>query len=622
MRIGIDAGGTFTDFVLLHDDGRVETFKLMSSRTAPHEVILRGIAQATGGKRAEVVHGSTVATNALLERKGVKTAFVTTAGFEDMLVIARQNRRELYNLMPEQPRRLVPEDLCFGVRERMLFDGTVHTPLNAGELRRRLERAGARSVAICLLHSYQNPRHEQALVRELRGLGYVCASYEVSPEFREYERASTTVINAYVGPLMDDYLSKLGKVAIMQSNGGFLTAKEARRNAVRTILSGPAGGVVGALEMARASGITRILGFDMGGTSTDVSLCDGAPRETVEAFVDGLPVRVPMLDIHTVGAGGGSLARVDAGGLLRVGPESAGADPGPACYGKGEECTVTDAQVVLGRIRAEQFLGGQMAIHAERAEAAVDRLARQLGLSREKAAAGVVRVANANMERAIRAVSIERGHDPREYALAAFGGGGGLHACEMAVELGIRTVLVPRFAEALSALGMLMADNVRDYAAGVLGRTDFEARFAALERRAAKELPGAALERRADLRYAGQSYELTVGWGESFHEEHKRVYGYADESRIVEVVTLRVRARKNTAKPVMPPMQWRRGSAGTRQVFVDGRAREIPVLRREQVGTKSRRGPALVLDYGTTTLVPSGWAVQTDRVGNLVVRRR
>lgn len=657
MRIGIDAGGTFTDFVLLHDDGRLETFKLLSSRAAPHEVILRGIALAAGGERgaagsdaasgtraaegkraadgkraaegkraaagnrADIVHGSTVATNALLERKGVKTAFVTTAGFEDMLIIARQNRRELYNLMPEQPRRLVPEELCFGARERMLYDGTVLEPLRASGLRRKLERAGVRAVAICLLHSYQNPRHEQALLRELRGLGYVCASHEVSPEFREYERATTTVINAYVGPLMDEYLSKLGKVAIMQSNGGFLTAAEARRSAVRTILSGPAGGVVGALEMARASGFTRILGFDMGGTSTDVSLCDGAPRETVEAYIDGLPVRVPMLDIHTVGAGGGSIARVDAGGLLRVGPESAGADPGPACYGKGVECTVTDAQVVLGRIRAEQFLGGKMAIDTGRAEAAVDGIARQLRLSREKAAAGIVRVANANMERAIRAVSIERGHDPRDYALVAFGGGGGLHACEMAAELGMKTVLVPRFAEALSALGMLMADNVRDYAAGVLGGTDFEAKFRALEKRAAKELPGAALERRADIRYAGQSYELTLPWGESFHDEHKRVYGYASESRAIEVVTLRVRARKAVAKPVFPPMKRERGESGTRRVYVDGHMQEVPVLRRAQVGARPRRGPALVLDYGTTTLVPAAWSVMMDRAGNLVARK-
>lgn len=623
MRIGIDAGGTFTDFVLLDDDGRVRIFKLPSSRRAPHEVILGGIARAKeeSTARADVVHGSTVATNALLERKGARTAFVTTAGFEDMLVISRQNRRELYNLMPRPPRRLVPEGLCFGAQERMLFDGTVHEPLNVTGLRRKLKRAGIESVAICLLHSYRNPRHEQALLRELRGLGYVCASHEISPEFREYERASTTVVNAYVGPLMDDYLAKLGSISIMQSNGGFLTAKEARRQAVRTILSGPAGGVVGALEMARRSGFTRILGFDMGGTSTDVSLCEGAPRETVEAYVDGLPVRVPMLDIHTVGAGGGSIARVDAGGLLRVGPESAGADPGPACYGKGEDCTVTDAQVALGRIRPEQFLGGGMTIHPSRSESAVDRIARQLHLSREKAAAGIIRVANANMERAIRAVSIERGHDPRDYTLVAFGGGGGLHACELAAGLGMNSVLVPRFAEALSALGMLMADNVRDYAAGVLGVRDFEPRFRRLETRAVRELPGAMLERSADMRYSGQSYELTIPWGGDFHAEHKRVYGYADATREVEVVTLRVRGRKVVARPEIAPLRRERGDCGLRRIFVDGRVLEVPVLRRSQVGVRARRGPLLVLDYGTTVLIPHDWSARVDRTGNLVIHK-
>ncbi|MBN8729015.1 MAG: hydantoinase/oxoprolinase family protein [Acidobacteria bacterium] len=623
MRIGIDAGGTFTDFVLLHEDGRVEVFKLPSSRQAPHEVIRGGIARARslGVWRPEVVHGSTVATNALLERKGARTAFVTTAGFEDMLVIARQNRRELYNLMPRQPARLVPEALCFGVRERTLYDGTVHEPLEVAGLRRKLERAGVESVAICLLHSYRNPKHEKALLRELRELGYVCASHEISPEFREYERASTTVVNAYVGPLMNDYLSRLGGLSIMQSNGGFLTAREARKQAVRTILSGPAGGVVGALEMARRSGFTRILGFDMGGTSTDVSLCDGAPRETVEAYVDGLPVRVPMLDIHTVGAGGGSIARVDAGGLLRVGPESAGADPGPACYGRGEECTVTDAQVALGRIKPEQFLSGGMAIHPHRAQEAVERIAKQLGLPWEQAAAGILRVANANMERAIRAVSIERGHDPREYTLVAFGGGGGLHACDLAAGLGMRTVLVPRFAEALSALGMLMADNVRDYATGVLGMSDFEPYFRQLEARAARELRGARLERSADVRYAGQSYELTIPWGGDFHAEHKRVYGYADASRAVEVVTLRVRARKAVVKPEIAPLARERGHCGARRIYLDGRMVDVPLLRRGQVGGKLRRGPFLVLDYGTTILVPASWSALVDRTGNLVIHR-
>jgi N-methylhydantoinase A len=378
--------------------------------------------------------------------------------------------------------------------------------------------------------------------------------------------------------------------------------------------------------VSRLAGYRKILGFDMGGTSTDVSLCDGAPRETTETMIDGLPIRAPMLDIHTVGAGGGSIARVDAGGLLRVGPESAGSDPGPACYGVGTEPTVTDAQVVLGRIAAHQFLGGEMAIDESRSAEAVDKIARELGITRVAAAEGIVRVANSNMQRAIRAVSIERGHDPREFVLVAFGGGGGLHACEIAEELAMRTVLVPRYAEALSALGMLLADAVRDYAAGVLGRRDVEARYRELEKRARAENRGASIERAADLRYAGQSYELTVPWDDAearFHAEHKRVYGYSDPARAVEMVTIRVRARLETAKPAIARLERDRVRAvEARRVWISGRWREVPVLRRAQVGRTVRPGPALVLDYGTTSVVPAGWGYRTDRTGNLILESR
>jgi N-methylhydantoinase A len=393
---------------------------------------------------------------------------------------------------------------------------------------------------------------------------------------------------------------------------------------VRTVLSGPAGGVVGALETARLSGYRRVLGFDMGGTSTDVSLADGAPRETTEAQIDGYPIRIPMLDIQTVGAGGGSIARVDAGGLLRVGPQSAGADPGPACYGVGTDATVTDAHVVLGRISAAQLLGGAMAIDVERAGAAVDRIARALKLDRVAAAAGIVRVANANMERAIRVVSVERGHDPRDFALVAFGGSGGLHACEIARELGIRTVMVSEHAGALSALGMLMADAVRDYAAGVLGRGGFEKTFAALERRARKESPSAVIERSADLRYRGQSYELNVPWHaagpvRAFHREHERIYGYATPEREVEVVMLRVRARQRLAKPRVIRTPHRGGAGETRRVWLEGDWKNIPALERPEVSSRDTAGPALILDYGSTTLVPAGWAYKNDRAGNLIV---
>jgi N-methylhydantoinase A/oxoprolinase/acetone carboxylase beta subunit len=637
MRIGVDAGGTFTDFVVLDDAGRIASFKLRSDPKSPARVILAGLEQAAAGvstdsaERADVVHGSTVATNALLERKGARTAFVTTAGFEDLLEIGRQNRAELYNLTPAPRRPLVERELCFGVRERTYEDGRAACAPSRAELKKlaaRLRKAGARAVAICFLHSYQNPRHERSVQTALKGEGiYLCTSHEISPEFREYERSSTTAVNAYVGPLMETYLAELERarrfrIAVMQSNGGFLSASQARRQAVRTVLSGPAGGVVGALETARRSGFQRILGFDMGGTSTDVSLADGAPRETTEARVDGWPIRVPMLDIHTVGAGGGSIARVDAGGLLRVGPESAGADPGPACYGVGRQATVTDAHVALGRMDA--LLGGAMRIDRARAEAAVDRIAARLKLDRESAAAGILRVANANMERAIRVVSVERGHDPRDFALTAFGGCGGLHACEIARELGIQTVIVPEHAGALSALGMLAADATRDYATAVRGGKDVAAAFAALERRARREAPGAQWEPSADLRYRGQSYELNVRWAGDrtpalFHRAHEKLYGYSNPERPVEIVAIRLRARLRMPKPKLSRAPRRPGKPEMRRAWIEGGWRLTPVWKREQIGNAAQAGPALILDYGSTTLVPPEWQFRVDRAGNLVI---
>ena len=635
LRIGVDAGGTFTDFVAIGPGGTVSAFKLRSNPSDPASVILAGIERAAAGADAEVVHGSTVATNALLERKGARTALVTTAGFEDVLEIGRQNREELYNLLPE-PRCLpVERELAFGVAERTLYDGAVESaaaPAELAGLRRRLQEAGVEAVAVSFLHSYANPANERAAVRALRGLGYVCASHEISPEFREYERTATTVVNAYVGPLMERYLRRLGrasqwKISIFQSNGGSMTAREARRQPVRTVLSGPAGGVVGAIYIGRRAGYPLVMGFDMGGTSTDVSLAEGEPRETTESRVGGLPIRVPMLDIHTVGAGGGSIARVDEGGRLLVGPESAGADPGPACYGRGTDATVTDAHVVLGRIRSGQFLGGEMAIEEERSAAAVDRIAAALGIDRVQAAAGILRVANAGMERAIRAISVERGYDPRRFALVAFGGCGGLHACELAEELDIRTVLVPEHAGVLSALGMLLADRIRDYAAGVLGRSDYERRFRRLERLARRETPGAELARSADIRYAGQSYELTVPWeardpAAPFHAAHARTYGYARPEHPIEIVTLRVRARLRRPKPRWRARRVAAGQQGeVRRVFTGGRWRRTPALPRAAISGEARPGPMLVLDYGATTLVPPGWRVRRDATGSLIIER-
>lgn len=617
MRIGIDAGGTFTDFVIQHDDGRLESFKLPSNPRNPAAVILAGLPTAT---KLEIIHGSTVATNALLERKGAHTAFVTTAGFEDLLLIGRQNRPELYNLSPAPRRFLVTDADCHGVKERTHADGSIAlspSPAELGRLRRRLLKSGVRSVAVCLLHGWQTPANEQLIAAALGDEFFLSISHQIAPEFREYERAATTVVNAYVGPLMDSYLGALGRpVHIMQSSGGILSAEEARRQPVRTILSGPAGGIIGAVGAAQASGLTHILAFDMGGTSTDVSLSEGAPRMTVEAMVDGLPLRVPMLDIHTVGAGGGSLARIDQGGLLRVGPESAGADPGPACYGRGDRPTVTDAQVVLGRIAADQLAGGSRPIFPERAAAAVA----SLGLGLETGAAGILRVANSSMEGAIRAVSVERGYDPRGFTLLAFGGGGGLHACEIAASLGIRQVLVPQFAGALSALGMLLADHVRDFAIGVLGQSNHAAAFSSLTARAPR---GGRRELFADVRYAGQSYELTIPWSKTlaadFAAAHEKTYGYCIPGRPVEVVTLRLRV----TRPVKPP-QLRHPGRSTqppahRRVWVNGKFRRIPVFERSQVPAANTPGPGLVLDYGSTTFIPPHWHFHCDEAGALLI---
>ena len=618
MRIGIDTGGTFTDFVFVLPDGTLDSFKLPSNPADPASVIVAGIDRIAGEATADIVHGSTVATNALLERKGARTAFVTTEGFEDIFHIGRQNRRELYNLTPSPTKSLVDSTLCFGVPERILYDGSILRRPSALALKRfraKLKDAHVESIAICLLHSYQSPENERAVQEALRDLGFLSASVDVSPEFREYERSSTTVLNAYVGPIMQRYLTSLEektrrhKLFILQSNGGSIRPDEAQRLAVRTLLSGPAGGVRGAEWIAKQSGYQKVLGFDMGGTSTDVCLIEGTPKETTEASVDGFPVRISMLDIHTVGAGGGSIARVDEGGLLRVGPESAGAVPGPACYGTGERPTVTDAHVVLGRIGADQLAGGSLRIDPARSEQALQSLAQVLKLTLTQAAAGVLRVANSNMERAIRAVSVERGHDPRDFALLAFGGGGGLHACEIAESLEMKTVLVPLFAGALSALGMLVADRIRDYSRGVLHSTGIEAHFEQLEALAKQENPGARLHRTADVRYSGQSYELNVPWaGERtknlFHAAHQQTYGYSDLSRAIEVVTVRVRATEKMRKPVRKAAATRgAASSVTRRIFVGRKWQKTPVLTRTAMPPRSIRGPALIADYGSTTLV-------------------
>ena len=536
--LGIDVGGTFTDAVLLAD-GELRTAKLQTQARQEESVV--AAARAVGAEEVErFTHGTTIATNALLERKGAHTALVTTAGFEDVLHLRRQNRAHLYRLCADHPPPLVPLERCFGVRERIGPENVVEELDLAS-----LGEIDADAVAVCLLFSFRDPSHEAAVAEEMRRRlprAHVVASHEVSPEFREYERASTTAVDAYLGPVLSRYLGSLvarcaeaglAEPLVMRSSGGVATATEAAAHPAWALISGPAAGAVGAARVACAAGIEDAISLDMGGTSTDVCLIRGGEAARAgERVVGGLPVRLPTIDLHTVGAGGGSLVWRDSGGALRVGPESAGAEPGPACYGRGgERPTVTDANLLLGRLP--------------------DRLAGGLALDRdaaERALAGfdpaeVVEVVNAEMLRALRVISVERGHDPRNFALIAFGGAGPLHACALAQELEIGTVLVPAAAGVLSALGLVASDERRDSVRSYV--------------RALAEAGTLPAEGEADLRYAGQSFELTVSLGgdvaEAFHRAHEERYGYADRAREVELVAVRTAEVRPGPELVLPP---------------------------------------------------------------------
>ena len=649
LRIGIDTGGTFTDFIAIRD-GRIEIFKQLSTPQRPEEAIMQGMARLQPQNLDEVIHGSTVATNALLERKGARTALLTTEGFEDVLVIGRQTRRDLYDILVTRPDPLVPSTLRFGVRERTLYDGSIEVPIDIPRLRgvvRDLQRARVESVAVCLLFSYANPQHEEIVRTELEPLGVpVSVSSSILPEYREYERTSTTVINAYLAPLMSQYLRRLSgglaapRLRVMQSNGGAIHAEAAAEAPVRTVVSGPAGGVVGAFNIASGCGYSRIITFDMGGTSTDVSLCDGSIQVTHGAAIDGLAVGIPMIDIHTVGAGGGSIAAVDAGGALRVGPESAGADPGPICYGKGEKLTVTDANVVLGRLLPRFFLGGNMQLAVDRIEPAIRRMPwTRAWKSFEELAQGVIDIVNNNMEQAIRLVSVERGYDPRDFALVCFGGAGGLHAATLARELGIARVVVPCFPGALSALGLLLADARRDYSRTTLIDARDAARkiktvLAELHRLGARELKAEGFRKTdisaqdfLDLRYRGQSYELTIPIAgnviDQFHKTHERRYGYSNPEKDVEVVNVRTTFLGRTAKPEFsraPKATGRPQPVEVRQVWLRGKFTRTPIYDRTALGRGHIiKGPAIVGEYSSTTLVPPGFRCEVDAYLNLVL---
>lgn len=658
LRIGVDTGGTFTDFVVWRG-GRLANLKVLSTPRNPAAAVLGGLGEIAGPTAgAFIVHGTTVATNALLEARGGRIALVTTAGFEDVLAVGRQTRRELYRLQGEIRRELVPRSRRFGLGERLSASGRVERAPGPGEIERlvaRVRRSGARAVALCLLHSYANPVHEKLVADALRGAGWlVSVSSELLPEYREYERASTTAVNAYLMPVMDRYLDVLEKgigrseLRIMQSNGGWLAPARARREPIRTALSGPAGGAVGALASARASGFPNIIGFDMGGTSTDVTLLEGEIRRTSEGRVGEFPVRLPMIDIHSVGAGGGSIAAVDRGGSLRVGPRSAGADPGPACYGRGDLPTVTDANLVLGRLDPEFFLGGRMRISPGRSRDAVARLAGRIGKSAVDTARGIVAIANANMEKAIRVISVERGHDPRRLSLLPFGGAGGMHAAELAARLGMPRIIIPRNAGVLSAFGLLCADAVKDRVRSLLkpesrlAPGELETAFRGLERLVVRDMRDdgfapdrVVLRRLMDLRYAGQSYEITMplpgrsatpgALRRAFDREHRRLYSYDHPARPVEVVNVRVQAV--SAGPRIP---FRRHSPGpsdagpalvrTREMICGGRRMTGAVYDRDRLEAgAAMRGPALIVDSESTTYLPPGYLARVDPVLNIIV---
>ncbi len=654
-RLGVDVGGTFTDLVALSEGG-VTTAKVPST---PRDQSV-GVMNAVGASGVEadaldaLAHGMTVATNALLERRGARTALVTTEGFRDVLEIARQNRPSLYDLTQDRPPTLVPRELRFTLKERMGPEGEIEPLDEAGleEVISAIERAEVEAVAVCLLFAFMHPEHERRIgeaLREALPEVHVSLSSEVLPEFREYERFSTTAADAYLAPKLAAYLKNLaGKVEdagmptplIMQSAGGVVGIEDAVDDAAAFTLSGPAGGVVGAAYVGDLSGYRDVLTFDMGGTSTDVApVIGGEVQTTTETVIAGVPIRVPMVDVHTVSAGGGSVAWADAGGALRVGPHSAGAEPGPAGYDKGgEEPAVTDANLFLGYLADRAELGGEVVLRRELSEKALEGLGKKIGLDALESALGILRVADAEMTRALRVISVERGLDPREFALLAFGGAGGMHACRLAEELGIRTVLVPRAGGVLSALGLAISDLRRDYVSPYLANLadvnvrELKETFEGMEGVAAKDLDGPRYTRRADLRYRGQSFELTVEaqrplevdkLEECFHAAHEQRYGYRMEDEPVELVNLRLTATVPVDKPELKETQPKgEAEVGRRRSNFDGEWQEVPVLDRERMGRGSEvEGPAIVEFKESTCVVSPGWQGQVDGVGTLVLER-
>ena len=673
-NIGVDTGGTFTDIVM-RINGGLFTHKVLSTPQNPAHAVIQGVREIVGGVsnpdvstdagQLEIVHGSTVATNALLERRGARIALVTTKGFEDILEIGRQARPSLYDFFVQRPAPLVPADRRFGISERTLHTGEIQTEIEPADLETLVSELAALeldAIAICFLFAYVNPQNEQIVAEYLARLRIpISCSHEILPEYREYARFSTTVANVYIRPTLERHLSTLtdseqfpASFRLMLSNGGSVSAQNFEAAGIRTVLSGPAGGVLGAYQIAKAAGYDQIITFDMGGTSTDVSLCNNGISLTTESTISGLPIKVPLIDIHTVGAGGGSIAIVDAGGALRVGPESAGADPGPICYGNnGEHITVTDANLFLGRIAATQFLGGAMALDLNKTRAHIEKFAAQLDIPALQAADGILKVANAAMERAIKVISVERGFDTRDFTLVSFGGAGGLHAAFMAENLGIETILIPPNGGLLSAYGMLFADVVKDYSQTVLLRFEtgtetlvdtLNTGFDELLTRAENEMKPEGftpdqlkIDRSLDMRYAGQSYELNIPYltetgahalVQKFHAAHEQRFGYARTDAPVEVVNLRLTATGATDKPPIQPLP--RVDADPSEAFTvqnavvfDGETLTTDFYRREVLRPGNHiAGPAVVTEFSATTIIPPNFAAVVDAYRNLILTRK
>jgi N-methylhydantoinase A len=647
IRIGIDTGGTFTDFVFL-DGETILTLKLPSTPGNPALSILEGLSPYMG-EDFELVHGTTVSTNAFLQKKMAKCAFLCTKGFEHILYIGRQNRTGLFSLKVEKPSPIVPLSLCFGINERSLKDGTITKEPTREEITKigeELKKRTVQSVGIVFLHSYKNPQNEKFAAKILRDFGfYVTASHEVMPEYREYERAVVTILNAALKPVIADYVANLQegvkgkKLSIIQSNGGILSPDRIINEPIRTIMSGPAGGVIAAQQLAVLTGEANLVTLDMGGTSTDVSVIkNGEITLTRDGFLEHLPLKLPMIDIATVGAGGGSIAGIDRGGVLQVGPESAGANPGPACYGKFEMATVTDAFAVMGAIIPEMFLGGKMKIYPKRSVRVIKKIAEKIGKNFFETAEGIVRISVSSMERALRSVTLEKGEDPRFYTLMPFGGAGGLVAAMLAERLGMKKILIPPNPGVLSALGMLVADFKKELVQSFLKivspgiRDELNPIFSNMSKQAEQILIEEGVRepqilKYIDIRYKGQSYELTVPYTDdflkTFHQAHQQLYSYSLDDDYCEIVNLRVTAigkspglklEKRNKVPEEAKIFYRK------EVYFNGVHQEFCIYRRSELMPGNRLiVPAIIVSDDSTVIVPKGFETDIDEYSNILL---